>query len=293
MAEEHRYSMVSVIESLLRNPSVDRYLSFRFNLLRKIPSDQRDRCVLAELEDLLEQGAWRRLIAGVEKVYDAWQLSPRIHFLLGIASAETGDQAASSRCRSRMQALLKVLLATGDGTIESPFTITYASDAYDIARAVGFRTERHRLVEVASNSLRRGVAGAIDLLPQRVVVETQSGRLCDVLIDESGDELWFEVTEILLGCSSMTRSDSSSVSRSPSAHASEPSNVANPSKVLRPATFPTEPSLDSIETPAILLGETLLSPAKSLKRSSRIRSAAANGKTVKKSLGRKPTKRPR
>ncbi|MDA0659757.1 MAG: DUF4919 domain-containing protein [Planctomycetota bacterium] len=284
MAEEHRYSMVSVIESLLRNPSVDRYLSFRYNLLRKIPSEQRDRLVLGELEDLLEKREWHRLIAAVDRVYDAWQLSPRIHFLLGIASAETGDLATSDRCRAQMQVLLKVLLSTGDGTIESPFTITYASDAYDVARAVGFRPVRHRLVEVSTAALRREITGIDDLLPQRLGGETQPGRLCDVLIDASGDELWFEVTEILLGRSSTS-------SRQPVRRAEQSgSAVASDLAVVSESA---DTGQDSIEEPALLQGETLLSPAKSLKRSARIGSAGVKGKTAKKNLGRKPTKRTR
>jgi len=190
--------MLNAIDPLVRKPSVERYLSARFQLLRSVPADQRDRSVLADWEICFERADWRELTERIELVYAAWQLSPRAHFFLGVAASELGDVPTAEQCRRKMQALLKVILQTGEGTPDSPWTVTYSSDPRDVARALDFHPVRHHLIEtpVCAPPDEDPVEGALAL--PVVMTDHPIRRLCDVLTDPDGHELWFDVTEVLL-----------------------------------------------------------------------------------------------
>jgi len=71
LAQEPHCDMLSVIETLVRKPTVDRYLASRFTLLRDTPASERSRVRLAEWETLFQAGAWSELIAAALPHYDA------------------------------------------------------------------------------------------------------------------------------------------------------------------------------------------------------------------------------
>ena len=72
------------------------------------------------------------------------------HFLAGVAAFELGDFELSHDCRDAMQACLRGLLATGEGTRHRPFRVTFLTDEYDVMRVLGGDVRNQQLVNVGS-----------------------------------------------------------------------------------------------------------------------------------------------
>jgi hypothetical protein len=84
-----------------------------------------------------------------------------------------GDDLEARQRRAAVQACLRGLLATGDGTRKSPFLVTYLTDEADVMRALD----------------------QTDIRCQQLV-ETGSKR-CDVITCHDGSDIWFDVTRLL------------------------------------------------------------------------------------------------
>ena len=150
-----RHGYLLVREQILEHPSYDPY------------SDD-----LRSLESAFDQNDYAQVLKIGAEVESVWQLSPRFHYLVGIAALESGHQAKADEARKLSHACIAGLLETGDGSNRSPFLITYFIDEYDIAA--------HRDIEIR----------------QQQLIECD-GRQLDVLRDIEGHEHWFDVTELL------------------------------------------------------------------------------------------------
>lgn len=128
--------------------------------------------VLAELADLLATGEYAVLARRTEELQPAWALSPRVHFYAAVAADERDDAEGAELERFLFQSCLEGILATGDGTANAPYLITYLSDEYDVLAALGLDPQSQRLTE-------------------------QRGILFDVIRCVDGEEVWFELTGVL------------------------------------------------------------------------------------------------
>lgn len=168
-------NMQDELQAFLEAPSARTYRCVREALLDEVASASSDALsltALVELTELAAAGEFAAVLARAEELSLAWALSPRVHYLAAVAAEELGDAETAELERFTFQACLEGILATGHGTAESPYLITYVSDEYDVAVALGLEPRSQALVE-------------------------QPGCLCDVVKCLDGEELWFELTGLV------------------------------------------------------------------------------------------------
>jgi hypothetical protein len=167
------------LQAFLEAPSARTYRCVREALLDEVASASPEALsltVLVELTELAATGEFAALLARTEELAPLWALSPRLHYLAAWAADELGDAETADLERFTFQTCLEGILATGHGTPDSPYLITYVSDEYDVAAALGLEPRSQSLVE-------------------------QPGYLCDVVKCLDGEEIWFELT----GCHGLAR----------------------------------------------------------------------------------------
>jgi hypothetical protein len=167
------------LQAFLEAPSARTYRCVREALLDEVASASPEALsltVLVELTELAAAGDFQTLLERTEELAPVWALSPRLHYLAALAAEELGDAETAALERFTFQACLEGILSTGDGSPESPYLITYVSDEYDVAAALGLEPRSQSLVE-------------------------QPGYLCDVVKCLDGEEVWFELT----GCHGLAR----------------------------------------------------------------------------------------
>ena len=126
----------------------------------------------SDLPQLCEESCFEELLCQMQHSPANWRLGPRFHFLAGIAASELGDFELAHDCRESMQACLRGLLSTGEGTKRRPFRVTFLTDEYDLMRVLGGDVRNQQLVNAGS-------------------------KRCDVITCHDGSEVWFEVTGLL------------------------------------------------------------------------------------------------
>lgn len=127
---------------------------------------------LTELAALLEQGD----ATGVIEMAHGWQsrgaLSPRVHYLTAQAHELRGEIEQAELERWVFQACLQGILATGSGTKQKPYVITQISDEYDVLQLRGVQSIGQRAVQ-------------------------RGRKTCDVLSCSDGNEIWFEIGDLM------------------------------------------------------------------------------------------------
>lgn len=127
---------------------------------------------LRELASLSAAGEYEKVLDRVSQMLPEWSLSPRVHFYAANAADHLGETETAEIERFVFQACLEGLLATGNGTMQAPYQITYLSDEYDVLTALGLEPRTQALVD------RRGL-------------------LCDVVQCTDDEEVWFELAGLL------------------------------------------------------------------------------------------------
>ena len=166
-----RRDMQDELQSFLEAPTVGNYRRVREVLLEELSSPP---CAseLAEMAAASTAGDHVAVLDRMDDLMPAWSLSPRLHFYAALAAERLGDAELADLERFVFQACLEGLLATGEGTADSPYLITYLSDEYDLLTALGLEPRSQSLVD------RRGL-------------------LCDVVKCLDGEEVWFELTGLV------------------------------------------------------------------------------------------------
>jgi hypothetical protein len=126
----------------------------------------------SEMARCFQAEGFQDLLVHARLAPQIWKLSPRYHYLTGIAAHHVGDHETSRSCRRRMQAVLRGLVATGDGSPRKPFRVTFLTDEADLLRVVGGDLRCQQLVRTGR-------------------------RCCDVLVCHDGSEVWCDVTRLL------------------------------------------------------------------------------------------------
>ncbi|MEZ6104095.1 MAG: hypothetical protein R3E01_34575 [Pirellulaceae bacterium] len=169
--------MHKAYESFLINPTADGYLRLRKKIVAN-RSLSRHWEELAQVARLMRRGAFDDVLAAGEAMFPAWMLSPRWHYYMGLAALRLHDGESAEIERFELQSCLVGLLATGDGTPESPYLATYLSDAQDVARAL-------RLTPKDIQTIALGPEHPDD------------ARYFDVVTCSRGRELYFDATQIV------------------------------------------------------------------------------------------------
>lgn len=154
----------------VQGPTLERYLRLRRQVMQTRRYDPQA-VVLGELQAQLEADP-QQVLRRTKSLAASFRLSPRFHFLAGQAAmaAEQWDLALEHREASR--ACLGALLDSGHGTRSQPHLVTYLTDARDLAVALGRSVRCQELVQVGNRSL-------------------------DVLTTHDGQQLWFDVSDLL------------------------------------------------------------------------------------------------
>jgi hypothetical protein len=157
--------MLNELERFIDRPTGRNYLRVRSRILetgsgRPEPKD------LAELEASFAEGDFGLVRERMERMLPAWSLSPRFYWLGAVAAREQGDQDSAEIDRFLYQVCLEGLMATGSGSFQLPYLMTYGSDEDELLHYLRLDRERSALVRS----------------PQ---------GLCDVVICQGGRELCF------------------------------------------------------------------------------------------------------
>jgi hypothetical protein len=151
-------------------PSRENYLAACRAVLRATPlplaaSD------LAELVRLLDAADYQEVLDRIELLPPSKALSPRVHFLAAEAAEALGDTETGEVERFLFVLCLQGLLATGDGTLASPFVVCHATDEHDILEAV-------------------------DREPAGQSLVCHEGRMLDAVTCTDGRQYWFDVSAL-------------------------------------------------------------------------------------------------
>ena len=155
----------------LEGPTLDRWLAVREQLLRQADFDPYS-ALWRELESAFAAMHYERVLELSDHLERVGCLSPRFHFLTGIAAFEIGDLERAKWEQYCSQTCLQAIVQSGLGTPESPYLSTYPGDCYDVVMALGLAARGQALVD-------------------------REGSWCDVLTAEDGREFWFDVTDLL------------------------------------------------------------------------------------------------
>ena len=160
--------MQNELERFVGRPTGRNYLRVRARILEAAEPRPEPQDLIA-LESHFVEGRYVAVREAMDQMLPAWSLSPRFYWMGAAASLELGDQEEAEVDRFLYQTCLQGLLATGDGSIELPYLLTYASDEEEVLYRLRLQRERSALVRS----------------PQ---------GLCDVVTCEGGRELCFLLT---------------------------------------------------------------------------------------------------
>ncbi len=163
--------MQAALQSFLEAPTAGNYRRVR-EVLHDELSSSPAAAELAEIAAHSNAGDHASVLERMDDLMPAWSLSPRLHFYAALAAERLGDVETAELERFVFQACLEGMLATGEGTAESPYSITYLSDEYDLLTALG-------------------------LEPRSQTMLDRAGLLCDVVKCLDGEEIWFELTGLV------------------------------------------------------------------------------------------------
>jgi hypothetical protein len=159
------------LEALVHQPTAKNYRQLRERLL-SAGDPLAHLAQLDELTRLISFERWPAAARALDKMWVAGLLSPRMHYWAACVAEQRGDEEDADLERGLFQTVLAALLATGRGTPEAPFLITYLSDVHDLLMHLQLRPLDRRLVE-------------------------HDGRWCDVVRCRGGRELWCDVADLV------------------------------------------------------------------------------------------------
>jgi hypothetical protein len=169
--------MESTYEEFLRQPSRKSYVQLQQRILARGRVKQES---LSRLIDLCESGQYDDAAQLQDEMSMTWLLSPSFHLWSARIAAALDDAEGVELEQFQFDACVTGLLATGNGTRESPYLVTYTSDVRDV---VAVRNQR-----LVAQHLVRQPQGCFDLVA------------CD-----DNSELWFARRDLDLAEASLVR----------------------------------------------------------------------------------------
>ena len=169
--------MESTYEDFLQRPSRKLYTQLQQWILARGRVKQQS---LSRLIDLYESGQYDAAAQLQDEMSATWLLSPSFHLWSARIAAALDDAEGVELEQFQFDACVTGLLATGDGTRQSPYLVAYTSDVRDIVAA------RHQR-----------------LVTQHLVRRPQG--CFDVVTCDDSSELWFARRDLDLAQASLVR----------------------------------------------------------------------------------------
>lgn len=164
--------ILSLFESLYKEPSLDKFLHLRKSLV----SSNKYSPYSTEINDMdacVNCGDAQGAIGIFRNTLPNLLISPSAHLILSIAYKALEDKEMSKFEKHMWSFLIGAIMETGKGTRQHPYLVARVSDEYDVLSALG--KER----------------GDQELCPEE-------GRFIDVQTCSDGTEICFDVTDPFL-----------------------------------------------------------------------------------------------
>ncbi len=129
-----------LFSEFLENPAGDKFKALREALIHA-PGFDFQSTALAELETLADEEYWERVLDWGATMMPEWIASPSVHQYLADAALELDDDARAAQEEYLVNASLRGLSQTGDGSPEQPYLIVHPADAYDLLESMGKEVE--------------------------------------------------------------------------------------------------------------------------------------------------------
>lgn len=159
------------LELYFAEPSGDAYLDLRRDVAAMDDYARLDER-LASLAERLHAGHYEAVCETSEQMMPLWMLSPRVHEYAALAAGELGNWEDAQLSQFMAVSCLEGILATGDGSPQRPYWVTYPGDTQAVVAALGLIRQSQRLTP-------------------------RGGRFCDVITCDDGTRVWFDVTELV------------------------------------------------------------------------------------------------
>lgn len=92
---------------------------------------------MSSIQDLLDEERYEDARRSLSEAMPNLLLSPRAHMLMGFIAEKTGDADGSQLERYFASACAEGILATGQGSKESPYVVLRTSDEHDVVQYLG------------------------------------------------------------------------------------------------------------------------------------------------------------
>lgn len=159
--------MIDHYQAFLEAPSQEGFLKLQAEVQQEVDYSASGSFV-DRLAELCQCGRYETLLEESELMPFAWVASPSAHLYAAIAAEQCGCQDDAELERFVTESLFEGLLASGNGTANRPYRITYLSDRHDLLAYFSATLEKQHLV--------RSPLGLID-----VVTTTAGDDVCFLL----------------------------------------------------------------------------------------------------------------
>ena len=127
---------------------------------------------LRAIEARLPMDSPVELIQELNQLPCSYQICPRFHYVKARTRESLGEVHEMQEAISHLRSCLAAIVATGDGSKQSPFEATFITDEDDVVRSFGERVRYQQVLSIEDRSL-------------------------DVVTAHSGVEFWFDVTRLM------------------------------------------------------------------------------------------------
>lgn len=135
--------MENEYSKFLEQPTRESYLRVRKLVLANAINHD----ALRNLIELIKSQQYDAAIDLQDEMGATWLLSPSFHLWSAKLAECVGDADAKELENFQSHACISGLLATGDGSCESPFSVTYTSDARDLLEFFGTDSIAQRTIQ--------------------------------------------------------------------------------------------------------------------------------------------------
>lgn len=163
--------MQSALRAFVAQPSRENYLAARAELLED-SSRSLEPAELDSLSLLADAGDIKGLSAALAHLPPIAALVPRVHYYAALAAEALGDDEDLELERMLLVICLRAILMTGDGSEDSPYIVSAASDELDLLDELD-------LMAVSTSLIHRGDAAF------------------DVVRCEDGTIVWFDASAMV------------------------------------------------------------------------------------------------
>lgn len=160
----------TMLDAYLTDPNAATLAALR-RAIRSAPNFDPDLRAVARADALLAEQAWAEAVEVLEDAMPGAIFSPGVHARLATALRAAGRLPDADRHARLARAALDSITATGDGTVESPWSVLRVADEYDVLDSLGAR-------------------------PVSQAVHPAGERAVDVVTCEDGREVCFDVVEM-------------------------------------------------------------------------------------------------